>query len=399
MTAPELADQVGTCSVVTLWIALVWRAVPALRLPNQRGLWVTVFTATTAVTLFQPKVVAWLTGLGVDQHTVSLTRNLVGVLSAGLVLLFIVDSTRTRHLRIVVITGLLAALGALLILDTLTAGQEPTPVQAPATSSCLYWLILVGAHLVGDTAAVVVCWPYSLRTDDRDLMWSLRMFAVGSVLAVVFWCGYLITLFVHAEGLLPYLSIIISVHGFFRAASLLVPTATACVRSIRALRTVWRLWPLWHDLVVAVPQVALAGPRRSRVQEVLLPRSPLALQAHRQIIETYDALLELQQYTRPDAYERAHRQAGHDGSKGDRLVAAALAGALRETLSAKRDGAAPSTPCPLPGMDGGSPTTLLALARMWASTTGTHRAAGSPGPARSSGSVDDGARQNQTHGS
>jgi hypothetical protein len=382
LSATELADQVGVCGVVTLWIALVWRAGPALRLPNQRGLWLTVLAATIAITLFQPKVVARLAALGLSTHTISLTRNLIGVLSAGLVLLFIVDSTRARHQRITVILGLVTALGSLLALDLLGVAQSagPASAQGPATPSSLYWLILVVAHLVGDAVAVAVCWPYSLRTDDRDLVWSLRLFAMGSVLALVFWTGYLYHLYVPDPDLLPYLSLIISVHGFFRAASLLVPTATALARSMTALRTVWQLWPLWRDLVVAVPQVALADPQRTRLQAVLRPRSSWALQAHRQIIETYDALLELQQHVRPEAYDTAHRQASRAGMRGDRLAAAALAGALGEARRAKLTGVAPSDPCPLPGVDRGSPATLLAIARMWPSPTDPLLAA--PGPLR-----------------
>ncbi|WP_051926973.1 MAB_1171c family putative transporter [Streptomyces durhamensis] len=382
MTATELANQVGVCSVVTLWIALVWRAGSALRLPNQRGLWLTVFAATIAITLFQPKVVAWLAHAGVGTQTVSLTRNLIGVLSAGLVLLFIVDSTRARHQRLTVIAGLVTALGSLLALNLLGDARTTAPAapQGPATASSVYWLILVVAHLAGDAAAVVVCWPYSLRTADRDLVWSLRLFAMGSVLALVFWTGYLYHLYVPDQDLMPWLSVIISVHGLFRAASLLAPTATALARSMTALRTVWRLWPLWRDLVVAVPQVALADPQRTRLQAVLRPRSSWALQAHRQIIETYDALLELQQYVRPEAYDTAHRQASRTGMRGDRLAAAALAGALGEARRAKLSGAEPSDPCPLPGVERGSQATLLAIAGMWPSPTGPLPAA--PGPLR-----------------
>ncbi|MFI9804259.1 MAB_1171c family putative transporter [Streptomyces sp. NPDC052301] len=382
MTATELADRVGVACVFALWLALVWRAGPALRLPQQRGLWLTVLAATVAITLFQPRVVAACADLGVDTRTVALGRNLIGVLSAGLVLLFIVDSTRARHQRVMVVVGLVTALGSLLALDLLGVDQTAAPAapQGPATPSSLYWLLLVVAHLAGDAVAVVVCWPYSLRTHDRDLVWSLRVFAMGSVLALFFWFGYLLHLYAPGLPLMPYLSIVISVHGLFRAASLLVPTATALGRAATALRTVWRLWPLWRDLVEAVPQVALAGPQRSRLRAVLRPRSSLALQAHRQIIETYDALLELQQYVRPGAYDTALRQAGEAGQRGDRLAAAALAGALGEARRAKLTGAAPSAPCPLPGVDRGSPATLLAIARMWPPAAGP--AVIAPGPLR-----------------
>ncbi|MFF8391871.1 hypothetical protein, partial [Cellulosimicrobium funkei] len=88
MSAAELAMRVGLFSIVSMWFALVLRARPALRQPHQRGLWLTVLAAAVAITLFQPEVVSRLTRAGVELHTVALTRNLIGVLSAGLVLLF-----------------------------------------------------------------------------------------------------------------------------------------------------------------------------------------------------------------------------------------------------------------------------------------------------------------------
>ncbi|WP_225826706.1 MAB_1171c family putative transporter [Streptomyces naphthomycinicus] len=365
----ELAARIGLASVCALWFALVWRARPALRHPHQRGLWVTVLAATIAITLFQPKIVAGLTSVGVDVHTVSLGRNLIGVLSAGLVLLFVVDAQRSPHLSRSVAVGMTAAAAALLALDLLQGGQPPAgaaAVQGPASAASAYWLILIAAHLLGDAVALVVCWQYSLRTTERDLVWSLRLFAAGSVLALAFWSGYLCHLYDLAPAPLPYLSVLMGIHGFLRAASLLVPTATAVARSAAALRTTWRLWPLWRDLVTAVPHVALAQPRRTRLQEVLRPRYPLALLAHRQTIETYDALLTLQQYVRPDAYEKAHRHARRAGVRDDRLASAALAGAVGQARRAVLVGVPPSSvPHPLPGVVHGSPQTLLGIARMW----------------------------------
>ncbi|GAA2769273.1 MAB_1171c family putative transporter [Streptomyces indiaensis] len=372
MSVPELAGQVGLCSIVTMWFALVVRARPALRQPRQRGLWLAVLAAAVAITLFQPRIVGRLTDGFVNLHTVALTRNLIGVLSAGLVLLFMVDPTRARRLCVTVTAGLLAVMGTLVVLDLLQTqhpGESVTSVQGPADPAFAYWLLLIVAHLVGDAVALVVCWRYSLRTEDRDLVWSLRLFAVGSVLALVFWCGYLWHLYGGTSAMLPYLSLVIGVHGCIRAASLLVPTVTALVRSWTALRVTWRLWPLWRDLVLAVPQVALASPQRTRLREVLRPRSPLALQAHRQTIETYDAFLDLQQYVRPGAYEEAHRHARRAGVPDRRLAAAALAGTLGQARRAKLVGAPPSVPHPLPGVVHGSSATLLGIARMWPSMT------------------------------
>ncbi|WP_202529220.1 MAB_1171c family putative transporter [Streptomyces sp. SID486] len=372
MPVSELAARVGLVSVLMLWSALVWRARPALRQPRLRGLWVTVLAATTAITLFQPRIVTGLTSLGVHVHAVTLARNLIGVLSAGLVLLFVLDAGRAPRLRRCVAVGLTAALASLLVLDLLRVAPSPAgtvAAQRPASAAGAYWLILVVAHILGDAVALVVCWRYSLRTTERDLVWSLRLFAAGSVLALVFWGGYLPVLYGLAPGLLPYLSVIMGVHGFLRAASLLVPTATATARAATALRTTWRLWPLWRDLVVAVPHVALASPRRTRLQEVLWPRCPPSLQAHRQTIETYDALLTLQPYVQPDAYEQAHRHARRAGVRDDRLASAALAGAVGQARRAVLGGMPPSDPRPLPGVVHGSTETLLGIARMWPAMT------------------------------
>ncbi|MGV9757173.1 MAB_1171c family putative transporter [Streptomyces tricolor] len=364
----DLAAHVGLASVFALWFALVWRARSALRQPHLRGLWLTVLAATTAITLFQPRIVAGLTSAGIDVHTVSLARNLIGVLSAGLVLLFVIDSSRSPRLRRSVTVGMTAALVSLLVLDLLQVDQGgvgTAAAQRPASASSAYWLILIASHLAGDAVAVVVCWRFSLRTTERDLVWSLRLFAAGSVLALVFWSGYLFHLFDPDPHLLPYLSVVMGVHGFMRVASLLVPTATALARSATALRTAWQLWPLWRDLVTAVPHVALARPRRTRLQEVLWPRYPPALLAHRQTIETYDALLTLQQYVQPDAYEEAHRLARRAGVRDDRLASAALAGAVGQARRAVLDGVPPAEARPLPGVAHGSPETLLGIARMW----------------------------------
>lgn len=208
MSPHELATLVGAGSVLALWFALTCRVRPALRHPHQRGLWLTVLAASIAITLFQPRIVERLTQAGLDLHTIALARNLIGVLSAGLVLVFMVDSTRDCRVRVCVTAGLSVAMGALLLLDLMQIDHpsaRPPSVQDPADPASAYWLLLIAAHLVGDAVAIVVCWRYSLRTADRDLLWSLRLFAMGSALAVVFWFGYLWHLWRGAPALLPHL--------------------------------------------------------------------------------------------------------------------------------------------------------------------------------------------------
>lgn len=190
------------------------------------------------------------------------------------------------------------------------------------------------------------------------------------MLAVVYWGACLVHVYVRVPEALPYLAVVINVHGLSRACTLLVPTATSACRLARDARTVWVLWPMWHDLFAAVPNVALVQPQPTRFHEVLRPRAPLALQAHRQTIETYDAILDLQAHVTAQAYEQALQHAQRLRIPPTRAPAAALAGALGQARRAKLAGGQPTEPHPLPGLDAGDEALLLAIARSWSAMSG-----------------------------
>ncbi|WP_374523636.1 DUF6545 domain-containing protein [Streptomyces malaysiensis] len=80
--------------------------------------------------------------------------------------------------------------------------------------------------------------------------------------------------------------------------------------------------------------VALVQPESARVRQALRPRAPLALQAHRRTIETYDAILDLQAWGQPGPYERARTYAQQIGVSGEQLEATVLAGALWQARAA-----------------------------------------------------------------
>lgn len=373
MSVTELADQIGHYSVLLLWAALSIRAIPALKSRHQRGLWLAILTAAIATTLFQPEVIDWAIAVTGDAHAVTLSRNLIGVLSAGVTLLFIVDSVGGRQLRVFIAIGLLTSLTCLLGMD-LAEDEYPGPgipaSAGPAAPSVFYWLIVCVAHLVTDGVAAIVCWRYCQDTRDRDLAWSLRLFALGSVLAIAFWGAYLVHLGFRMPKALPYMSVIMGLHGVSRAFTLVVPTATAAIRFTRNVRTVWVLWPMWRDLLTAVPGVALVEPQQTRIREVLRPRGPMALQAHRQTIETYDAILGLQSHVRPEAYAQVLRQAQRISTPAKSAAAAALAGALGQARRAKLVGEPTAGPHPLPGLDRCDEALLLAIARSWPCMSG-----------------------------
>lgn len=95
-----LGDWLAVPSVVLLWCAVLLRAPSAVRSPEQRGLLLAVATAAAAMTLNLPDVVEAAQRDPDTAHLVGLVRNLIGVLSAGVVLYFVSAATRGRRLRL-----------------------------------------------------------------------------------------------------------------------------------------------------------------------------------------------------------------------------------------------------------------------------------------------------------
>ncbi|MEW2135032.1 MAB_1171c family putative transporter [Streptomyces sp. NPDC005409] len=334
-------------SVVCLWIAVLLRAPGALRSPQQRGLWLAVATAAAAMTLNLPDVVAYALRRGPGYaHAIGLSRNLIGVLSAGAVLYFVAATTRGRRLQLTACGATAAWLAALLTLDAAApahGGHTMPPVGDPVPS-LPYWLVLISAHVIANIVCVSLCWRYSRRTESRGLAAGLRLFGLGTGLAGVFWLAYLGKALFASTWAMPALPLLMNLHGLLRAAAILVPTLFTLRRTLADLATAWRLWPLWRDLVQAVPHVALNKPRAGRVVELLWPPVPRNLLVYRKVIETRDAILILGEYVAPGALERARGAAAAHGVPEQRRTAAALARVLKEARQAKLDG--------LPGQPG-----------------------------------------------
>src|SRR5262245_29110558 len=139
MAVSELADGIGRFSILLMWAALVIRARPALKGRQQRGLWLAVLTAAIATTLFQPQVIDWAVDVTGDAHAVTVSRNLVGVLAAGItLLLFAAGSARPRRVGLITVVALVGTVLALLGMDLLRGDPVGPSIPAdggPATPS------------------------------------------------------------------------------------------------------------------------------------------------------------------------------------------------------------------------------------------------------------------------
>jgi hypothetical protein len=335
MTA--FGEGVESVSTVCLWGAVLLRSPSAVRSPRQRGLWLAVATAAVAMTLSLPSVNRLIAGWGGPSHAVALTKNLFGVVSAGAVLYFVAVTTGSRYLRFWSHWGVAATLAGLLLLDA--AGEAPMYLSTSDSSlpSLVYWLLLIAAHLLANTACVYVCWRYGGMDAPLLLRSSLRLFGTGSALAGLYWIGHLVSLFTTVDWITSNQPVVMGAHALFRAAAILAPTVDAVRRTAADIRTTWSLRPLWRDLTDAVPHVALTR-SRPRTLEIVWPLVPWKLLAYRKVIETRDAILVLQNYVDPTVLDLARDFVATLGIPEARRDAAVLACVLREARQAKLAG-------------------------------------------------------------
>ncbi|MEE1784164.1 hypothetical protein PUR71_14840 [Streptomyces sp. SP17BM10] len=359
-------------SVLVLWVALLIRCPSVLRSPSQRGVWLAVASATAAMTFNLPSVTALATRMS-DAGPVAVVRNVLGVLSAWAVLDFVAQvATGIRWLRAVFAVAICHVVVVLLALD-LTAGTHlriSLPATGPPAPSFDYWLALIGTHLTANTVCALMCWRYSGPSAGRSLALSLRLFGLGTAVVGVYWLGYLLRLCFGYPGLMPWLPLLMGLHGLLRAAAILVPTFFTLRRTLADVSTAWRLWPLWHDLVTAVPHVALSKPRH-RLLDALWPRVPYQMLAYRRVIETRDAILALNDYAHPSLVPAVRGHMTRAGVPAAELDAAVLAGVIKNARHVKLAGG-PAHPAPvdLGGADTrdleGEQALLLQVARVYA---------------------------------
>ncbi|MGW1195860.1 MAB_1171c family putative transporter [Streptomyces sp. NPDC002536] len=323
----DIETHAQTTGVILLWVAVLVRAPGAVRCPAQRALWLAVGTAALAMTLNLPVVTRPAAETFGRSAELTVARNLIGVVSAGAVLHFLLATAGIRRVPRVLVPAVCLAITVLLLLNC-RAGPAPTAA---------YRIIVIGVHITVNTLCVIVCWRYGRRTESRPLAVGLGLFGLGTAFAWVYWAGQGVRLAVGDETALPHLPAVLTLHALFRAAAILVPAFAAVRRQASDARTAWRLWPLWHDLMEAVPQVALTAPR-GRVAELLRPLVPRDLLVYRKVIETRDAIIALQGHIPPGTPALARQYVAVRGVPPARAAAAELACVIAAARAARLAG-------------------------------------------------------------
>ncbi|MEV4432371.1 MAB_1171c family putative transporter [Streptomyces sp. NPDC049555] len=343
-----LGRRLEIAAAVVLWIAVVLRAPSSIRRPRQRGLWLAVATAATAMTLsIVPAPL--LQRLFGTAEVLGLATNLFGVVSAGAVLDFVMVATgRGRRRRCALYLATAVVIAVLVVLDR--TGDAHALHAIHRVGLChpgpAYWLLLIGTHLTADAACTWVCCHYARRSASRPARRGLWLFGLGTAFSGLYWSGQLLRVTLPVPGigmLLPYCMVL---HGLLRAGAVLVPVVTSVTGAWENVVTVRRLWPLWRDVTELAPHVVLVR-RRSRLSELLRPQGSFSLLQYRKVIEIRDALLVLSSHSGPEVpglaeeYLRTVRTplVGH----GATVLACLVRQARRAALDGLPPGEEPST--------------------------------------------------------
>ncbi|MFE7462576.1 MAB_1171c family putative transporter [Streptomyces sp. NPDC057499] len=331
-------------TVVLLWIAVLLRSPSGLRSAPQRGVWLAVATAAAAMTLDLPFVDMAATRHN-EANVVTVTRNVLGVLSAGAVLYFVAQATTNlRRLKTALALGVSSMAAVLFSMGLATDPHMRITISAvgqPAPS-LLYWLVIIGTHLIANTLCVLMCLRYSATSGSWSLAMSLRLFGLGTALVGVYWLGYLVRVTTGARWPLPWLPLLMDLHGVLRAMAILMPTFSLLWLALSDIAVAWRLWPMWNDLATAVPHVVLDKPRH-RIWDAIWPRGSYHVLAYRRIIETRDAILALTDYVSPAHPSSSPGKAPTYDAAVD-LGPEALADIVKGARNAKLQGSAPARP-------------------------------------------------------
>ncbi|WP_051966298.1 MAB_1171c family putative transporter [Kitasatospora mediocidica] len=334
-----LGVRFETAGIAAMWLGLLVRAPSAIRSPQQRGLWIAVAAAAVTMTLKLSFFVALAAHDVQNLRLYTLATHLCGVLSAVVVVDFVmITMDRPRREWLHVGSGL--AFVWLVVLGLRAAPTMYVHQVFPSTSAAGYafWLSVIGVHLVSNGVCIAVVCRRQQRHGTSALRTGMRLFGLGSCFAALSWVALLIQLGSGASWVTPVVPFVMGLFCLSRTTVLAVPLLSAGRRVLRDITDFRRLWRLWRDLVYAVPSVALAPPR-PLLLELLLPRGPWRLLVYRQVIEIRDAILVLRDYATP---EQPCARSGR-AAEGEESVARAreMARLLRAACRAKRHGQGP----------------------------------------------------------
>ncbi len=336
----KFGTTVELLGALALWLVIFLRAPTALRSRQQRMLLLAVIGIAGSITVYLDPVSAILKRTFAFAQSCDLFMNVWGVLSAALILDFVLAAISKR--RPWLIYGLMTATVAVLILLNFTIAPHAgcvTTIQVPWYSP--FWWILISAHLVAVIPCAVLCARYAYRaTGDRPFRVGLLLLTSGFASSSIFWGIVLVFLLFRPAWLGALFPLNIGITAWLMTAGTVLPLVLESYRLVRNIFALWRLWPLWWYLVQAIPHVALTKPGM-RIYDLFGGAQSIYLRLYRRVIEIHDAILILHDYVGPEILEQARQHVTAHDLPEDQIEPTIIACWLEVARQAKVRGAPP----------------------------------------------------------
>lgn len=299
-SAAAWPDIVAGLGVLFLWLVIVIRAVPALRQPNQRTMWVAVLCGACAMSLRIGPVYALatkVTGLSLGANR-DIAADVIGLFAAAAIFTFVLNVVgRSGYSRLTYGSAVLVA-AALLLINRYFDARTATGLSQHSTAGDVYWLILLIYHLVANFWCSYICWDCAPRTRSPRLKAALLIFSVGTGMAGLLMVLSLIHFFTRIAAIAYLFPVVQGTEAFLYGLGTAVPLVNPAAQAWR--ETVWlsKIYPLWRDVTNNVQGITLHHPS-SYLSYLLLSRTSRNRGLYRRVIEVQDGILTLYRYLQP----------------------------------------------------------------------------------------------------
>ena len=295
---PDIVEGIG---VLFLWLVILIRAVPALRQPNQRTMWVAVLCGACAMSLRIAPVYGLftrLTGLSLGVNR-DIAADVIGLFAAAAIFAFVLNVVgKSNYSHLTYASAALVAV-TLMLINRYYDPRTATGLSQHTPAGDAYWLILLFYHLIANFWCAYTCWRCAPRTRSPSLKAALLIFAVGTATAGLLMVLSLIHFVTRINAIVYFFPAVQGAEAFLYGLGTAVPLVKPCVQAYR--ETVWlaRIYPLWRDLTSNVEGITLHT-AKNYLGYLVLSWIDQGHGLYRRVIEVQDGILTLYRYIRPD---------------------------------------------------------------------------------------------------
>ncbi|QUQ70187.1 MAB_1171c family putative transporter [Kutzneria sp. CA-103260] len=300
-----MLEEINRYFLMCLSCGVVLLRLPALRSPQQRPIWFTLFFQGFGSVIQIPAVAAALnSAIGIPK-VVSLISGINSVIVVTAILTFAIrldkadkpDLAPWRRPRLIyaVLTVVTMAAAFLTALAHSTPARDRfLPAVGTFTPLTVYWIAYLLCITVASAWATVLFWRQLPKLQTKTLRYAVLMLAVASSDMLVYTASRTGAVLSTNPVFINVGSFTSSVYFILVTVGCSVSVTAPLIRKIGVWRDCNRLYSLWKPLCEAEPKISLEG-SRSRISDLLSIQN-IDFRHHRRIVEIRDGLLVLREW-------------------------------------------------------------------------------------------------------